>query len=171
MTAGLDIREARTPEDFDAVRDLCWDYRDFLLELGPKDAAIVRHFYPRDGYAKVMARLETDHAPPSGSVKLARLDGAAVGCGMLHRLEPGTAEIKRVYVRDAARGRGAGRALMQALIAQCRDMGFRRILMDTGKPLTTATALYLSMGFRLRGPYQPVPDLAKDHLIFFQMDL
>jgi GNAT superfamily N-acetyltransferase len=76
-----------------------------------------------------------------------------------------------VFVRDEARGIGAGRALIQALIDQCREDGFERILMDTGTPLKAAQNLYLSMGFRLRGPYQKMPDIAKDRAIFFEMDL
>ena len=39
------IIEANTPEQFDAVRELCWEYRTFLLGLGQIDAKIVRTFY------------------------------------------------------------------------------------------------------------------------------
>lgn len=167
----LTITDPASPADYDAIRALCWEYRDFLLTLGGADAEIVRTFYPEETYARVMARLETDHAAPAGGAKLVRLDGATVGCGMFHRLAPDAAEIKRVYLRDSARGRGAGRALMEALVAQCRADGYARILMDTGLPLTAARDLYLSMGFRLRDPYQEIPDTARERLLFFEMQL
>ncbi|MEX5729562.1 ribosomal protein S18 acetylase RimI-like enzyme [Rhodovulum iodosum] len=167
----LKIKDAETAAEFDDVRLLCWEYRDFLLRLGPADADIVRAFYPKDKYASIMERLEQEHAPPAGALKLALKDGAPVGCGMYHTLMPGTAEIKRVYVRENARGLGAGRELMLALVAQCRASGFSRIFMDTGVPLEAAQRLYLSMGFKLRGPYQEIPESVRDRLIFFEMYL
>lgn len=167
----LNIVTPETPEQFDAVRDLCWDYRAFLMGLGGEDEIIVRHAYPEDKYTRILASLETLHMPPNGAVRLALLDGRPVGCGMSHRLFPEVAEIKRVYVRDEVRGCGAGRAIMEALIAQCRAEGYRRILMDTGKVLTAAQTLYLSMGFQYRGPYQEVPDIARNRMVFLEMAL
>ena len=90
---------------------------------------------------------------------------------MFHALEPGVAEIKRVFVNDKARGTGAGCAIMLALIEQCRDDGYGYIRMDTGKPLEAATRLYLSLGFKLRDAYSDIPEVAKDHLLFFEMAL
>ncbi|MGV6848131.1 MAG: GNAT family N-acetyltransferase [Marinibacterium sp.] len=167
----LTITEPRGAEDLDAVRALCWDYRDFLKGLGGQDAEIVTYAYPPEKYAALMDNLETTHAPPSGGIRLARLDGAAVGCGMFHTLSPGTAEIKRVYVAPHARGTGAGRAIMTTLIDACRHQGFQRILMDTGQPLKAAQQLYLSLGFQLRGAYWDVPDFARGRLVFFEMAL
>jgi GNAT superfamily N-acetyltransferase len=169
--SGIEIRAPQTADEVDALRQLCWDYRTFLLNLSPFDAEIIQLFYPEDKYAALMAQVETEHALPDGFLRLAFKDGSAVGCAMVHTLAPGTAEIKRVFVSDPARGTGAGRALMQDLVAECRAMGFQRILMDTSKPLKAAQSLYLSLGFSARGPYQPIPEMAKDHLLFFEMEL
>jgi hypothetical protein len=43
--------------------------------------------------------------------------------------------------------------------------------MDTSKPLEAAQRLYLSMGFKRRGPYQDVPPIAEGHMLYFEMDL
>lgn len=169
--SGLEIRAPESAADFDSIRALCWEYRAYLLTLPPAAQAIVRKVYARDRYAAILDRIEVIHAPPDGVIRIALLAGAPVGCGMAHRLSPDTAEIKRVFVRDVARGKGAGYAMMQSLIAGCRDQGFRRILMDTGNELKAAKSLYLSMGFRLRGPYQKMPPEAEGHLLFFEMDL
>lgn len=167
----LDIVTPNTPEQFDAVRDLCWQYRDFLMTVSPESRVIAETFYPEDKYAAVMAALETDHVPPRGGLRLALKNGQPVGCGMYHALEPGVAEIKRVYLTEDARGIGAGHALMTALIGQCRAEGYRLIRMDTGKPLTAAQALYDAMGFERRGPYYEVPPIADGFLCFFEMAL
>ncbi|WP_425043907.1 GNAT family N-acetyltransferase [Primorskyibacter sp. S87] len=167
----LDIIEPSTPDQLNAVRRLCWDYRDFLLSVEPSDKEVTATFYPRDKYAELMERLEQEHARPNGAIRLARKDGNPVGCGMFRTLEPGTAEIKRVFVNEAARGTGAGFAIMTNLINQCRADGFNRILLDTGSELVAAQRLYQSMGFTLRGPYYDVPDIAKDVLVFYEMQL
>nr|WP_170572128.1 GNAT family N-acetyltransferase [Ruegeria atlantica] len=167
----LRIIEPRTPNHFNEVRRLCWEYRDFLLTLDEKSVRVVKTFYPRDVYAQLLDEIEVEHAPPAGGVRLALMNGQAVGCGMFRTIGPGVAEIKRVFVSDVARGTGAGYAVMMSLIDQCRKQGFDCIRMDTGKPLEAATRLYLSMGFQLRDAYSEVPEIAKDTLLFFEMPL
>lgn len=167
----LDIREATTAGEIDAVRALCWAYRDVLLALGGKDAEAVLHFYPEDKYADLMARLPEIHARPGGTIKLGLLDGQPVACGMSHTFQPGVAEIKRVYVAPEAQGQGAGRAMMEALIAQIRADGFQRIWMDTGAKLETAVRLYKRLGFKRRGLYQEVPEELADLLVIFEMEV
>lgn len=167
----LNIIEPETPDQLNAVRRLCWDYRDFLLTLDEQSVQIVQTFYPREKYARLMDAIEVDHAPPSGGIKLAVVGDEPIGCGMFHTIAPGVAEIKRVFVTDAARGTGAGRAIMLSLIETCRDLGFDHIRMDTGKPLEAATRLYLSLGFQLRDAYSEIPEIARDHLLFFEMSL
>lgn len=169
--AHFEIREATAPGDIDAVRALCWAYRDVLLALGGRDAEAVLHFYPEDKYADLMARLPELHARPGGSIKLGLLDGQPVACGMSHTFAPGVAEIKRVYVAPDAQGQGAGRAMMEALITQVRADGFQRIWMDTGAKLETAVRLYDRLGFRRRGPYQEIPEDLLGSLVFFEMEI
>lgn len=167
----LTIVRPKTPEQFDAVRALCWEYRDFLVSLGGRDAEVVLYAYPQDKFERLMQSLEAQHAPPDGGIRLALVNGSAVGCGMFQCIGDQTAEIKRVFVRDIARGTGAGRALMEALIADCRALGFKRILMDTGSALTAAQKLYQSLGFVPRGPYSALPKSILDGLVFFEMNL
>ena len=167
----VEIIEATTQDHFDTVRDMCWEYRDFLLGMGPGFVELIELFYPKPAYTALLKELETKHARPGGTVKLALHAGVPVGCGMSHTLKPGVAEIKRVYIRETARGLGAGRAIMEALVAQIREDGFHRILMDTGLPQVAAQKLYLSMGFRLRGPYEEMPPITEGKMVFFEMDL
>lgn len=167
----LQLVQPSTQTEFDLVRQLCWNYRDYLCALSPFDRQIVETFYPIPKYTRVLDQIETDHTPPNGDACLALRDGQPVGCGMYHQIFSDTAEIKRVFVTDAARGTGVGCAIMQALIASARDQGFNRIVMDTSKPLKAAQKLYLALGFHSRGPYQDVPEIAADHLLYFEMDL
>jgi GNAT superfamily N-acetyltransferase len=70
-----------------------------------------------------------------------------VGCGALRVLEPGTAELKRMYVSPLVRGRGLGRRLLEALEAEAQKLGVRRLVLETGVRQTAALALYRAAGF------------------------
>jgi GNAT superfamily N-acetyltransferase len=155
----------------EAFRRLNWAYRDFLLALPPPDVEMVRHAYPEEKYRAILAAADTENRPPRGIMRLALREGEPVGCGTVQSLGSGDAEIKRVYVAEAARGLGLGRRLMAQLVEDCRALGFRRILMDTGRLLGSAIALYDAMGFRRRGPYQDMPPGAEEVMIYFEMPL
>ncbi len=70
-------------------------------------------------------------AAPDGAFLVGSEDGKAIAIGGLRRLEDGVCEIKRMYVIPEARSRGAGRALLQALLTSGRparlDLRLRRL--------------------------------------------
>ena len=94
--------------------------------------------------------LDASVSPPLGTFLVAHLHGEAVGCGGL-RPSPtgdrGVAEIKRMYVAPAARGRGVSRALLVALEEAAADLGYRRVILETGTRQHEAMALYESAGY------------------------
>jgi len=86
-------------------------------------------------------------SPPAGAFRLIWEDGAAVACGGVKRLDAVTAEIKRMYVVPAARSRGHARRLLAGLEAAARELGYRRVRLDTGPRQPHARALYESEGY------------------------
>ncbi|MDG4648050.1 GNAT family N-acetyltransferase [Roseibacterium sp. SDUM158017] len=167
----LRIVEPRGEAEMAAFRALNWDYRAFLLSLPAPDDAAVLAAYPEEKYRAVLDAAGTANRPPRGMMRLV-LDGdRPVGCGTIQTFAPGDAEIKRVFIAPAARGKGAGRRLVEQLVADCRELSFRRILMDTGRGLTAAQALYDAMGFVRRGPYHDAPEDIARLLVFYEMAL
>jgi putative acetyltransferase len=79
------------------------------------------------------------------------LGGRAVGCGAWQALEPGVAELKRMYVRPAFRGRGIARQLIVALEEEALAAECPVLRLETGTYLPAAIALYRSAG------YTPIP--------------
>ena len=75
-------------------------------------------------------------------------DERAVACGGLRPLAAGVAEIKRMFVTEAARGRGHGRALLAELERRARDAGYDRVRLYTTEVLREARALYDDAGYR-----------------------
>ncbi|HYO35249.1 MAG TPA: GNAT family N-acetyltransferase [Geodermatophilus sp.] len=88
-------------------------------------------------------------------------DGTAVGCGALRALGGGAAEVKRMYVVPAARGRGVSTLLLAGLEAAARDRGWTTLRLETGPRQPEAIALYERAGYRAIpafGTYVEAPD-------------
>ncbi|RBY88681.1 GNAT family N-acetyltransferase [Blastococcus sp. TF02A-26] len=75
-------------------------------------------------------------------------DGTPVGCGALRPIGPGVAEIKRMYVVPAARGRGVSRAVLAALETAAVARGWTTVRLETGTRQPEAIGLYESAGYR-----------------------
>ena len=106
-----------------------------------------------DPAASVSADPE-EMTPPHGAFLVVRDDdGTAIGCGGVKLLDAKTAEIKRMWLAPAARGRGLGRALLVALEQAARDLGATEGRLDTNATLESALALYRRHGWREVGAY------------------
>ena len=89
--------------------------------------------------------------------------GIAVGCGAVRLLDSETAELKRMYVAPLARGTGLGRRLVEALEAEARTLGVRRLVLETGTRQHAALGLYRASGFHsipLFGEYCLSPEMS-----------
>lgn len=82
-----------------------------------------------------------------GRILMADLDGQIVGTVALIREAPDRYELAKMAVADAAQGRGVGRALGEAAVAQARALGARRLVLESNRRLAPALALYRSLGF------------------------
>jgi putative acetyltransferase len=104
---------------------------------------------------------------------IARLNGEAVGCGGV-ALFGDYAEVKRMYTRAAARGRGVGKALLASVEVEACKAAIRVLRLETGVYQTAAIGLYEHWGFRRRGPFGHYADLPPHNIatsVFYEKRL
>ena len=97
------------------------------------------------------------YRPPRGRFLVAWSDDLPVACVSLRPLEATTAEVKRLWVHDSARGQGLARRMMTAIEDEARAMGVQRLKLDTNSALTAALALYRATGWHDTAPYTGAP--------------
>jgi putative acetyltransferase len=96
-----------------------------------------------------LADLTTFYTPPRGRLLLAWLDGEAAGSVGVAVTSERTAEMKRLYVRPAARGHSLGELLARAALRAAGDLGCHTLWLSTMPgPMDTAIGLYQRLGFR-----------------------
>lgn len=89
---------------------------------------------------------ESEVSGANGVFLVASFDAIDVGCGAVRVLD-GAGEIKRMYVREAGRGRGVGRGILERLEAEALARGAHRLRLEMGDSQPHAEALYRSAGF------------------------
>jgi GNAT superfamily N-acetyltransferase len=105
-----------------------------------------------------LAGLPGDYASPAGRLLLAYDNDQLIGCVALRRHDVRTCEMKRLFLRPAARGKGVGRILVNRLIAEAREIGYQRMVLDTlPGTMDKAIEIYRSIGFRNIEPYYNNP--------------
>lgn len=133
MTGAAPLELRPTPYDDEVVR---------ALEAQVQQE-YVRRYGGRDDTATDPAQFE----PPDGVFLVGWVGAEPVATGALRRHDPDTAEIKRMYVVEAARGRGHARTVLAELERIAAAAGYRRIVLETGMRQPEAMALYASSGY------------------------
>jgi putative acetyltransferase len=110
------------------------------------------------GFDRELDGLPGEYAPPDGRLLLAAFSSQVAGCVALHKLEQEICEMKRLYVRPQFRGKGLGRILAERVVAAAKEIGYKRLRLDTVAPvMRDAVTLYRQLGFREIAPYRENP--------------
>jgi GNAT superfamily N-acetyltransferase len=141
------LRPAR-PEEIEEVRTL---FREYAASLETPLCFTT--------FEQELAELPTCY-------ELILVDSTLNSCVAMRPWADGAAEMKRLYVRPEARGKGLGKQLTEAVIQAAMDRGYRSIRLDTLPKLTTAIAMYRRMGFQEIANYNgnPIPGV-----LFFEL--
>lgn len=151
-------------DHIEEVRPLLVEYTDMLVAGDPDFAAYLKV----QNFTAELKDLAFKYGEPGGRFYLAYRNGEAAGCIGLRKLDEESCEIKRLYVRPAFRGEGLGRYLTERVVADAREIGYRRVLLDTLPFLTTAIAMYRNMGFEMIESYNGNP---MENLVYLKLEL
>jgi len=108
-------------------------------------------------------------ARPDTTVFIAREGGKAVGCGALRRHDGGIGEVKRMYTVPECQGKGVGGRILEAVLAQARQEGLNRMVLETGDRHPAAWRVYERAGFKRCGPVLDYPDSSWS--VFYELEL
>lgn len=100
----------------------------------------------------------SDFEAPDGAFLVGYEEGEPVACGGVCRYDERTAEIRRLYVVPAARGRGLSRAVLAGLEDAARRLRYDAVRLETGNRQTEAIGLYEAAGYRPIARYGPYVD-------------
>ncbi|MEV0690387.1 GNAT family N-acetyltransferase [Streptomyces sp. NPDC050388] len=112
---------------------------------------------PAELEREIAAPSGADLVPPRGHLLVARYAGEPAGSAGVRLLDAATAELTRVFLHEAMRGKGGAALLVGAAEEAARASGATRLILDTRSDLVEARALYARLGFTETEPHNSVP--------------
>ena len=103
-------------------------------------------------------------------------ENRVIGGGAIRRYDDETIELKRVFVHTEYQGRGIGTRLVALLMEWAVELGYKKMVLETGELLAESCAVYKKLGFQVipnYGPYEDMPEslcMAKDLKSWRQTD-
>jgi carbonic anhydrase len=151
-----------TANDTDAIEQVRQYFRNYAAWLG------VDLSY--QNFDQEMASLPGAYSAPEGRLFFAEVDGRPAGCVGVRPLPDSDSlcEMKRLYVEPGMRGHGVGNALAMKAIKAAKEIGYRRLIIDTLPSMRMAVKLYRELGFTETPAYYKTP---VEGTMFLTLDL
>ena len=139
---------AHTENDFEEGRVIFREYADALgVDLSFQD------------FEKELEAIQVQYNKPWGVLILVYLNETPIACIGVRGSDEKSAELKRMYVKSPYRGQGIGVELLKRSLEIAKDLGYKKIRLDTLGNMVKAQELYKSFGFYIIPPYRfnPIP--------------
>lgn len=143
MEQSFVYKTAHTANEFEQARILFKEYADALgVDLSFQD------------FEKELQTNHVQYNKPDGGLVLVYVNEHPIACVAVRRSDGETAELKRMYVRSEYRGHRIGVELLERSLSIAKDLGYKKIRLDTLENMTKAQELYKSFGFYVIPPYR-----------------
>lgn len=147
----------QTAADYEIGKELFIEYAQSLgFDLGFQ------------GFDEELEQIQKKYGTPEGALILAWHEQKAVGCVGIRKLDDGTAELKRLYVKPDYRKFKLGEELMILSIQEAKKLGYPALKLDTLASFTPAVNLYKKLGFQEIEPYNYNPF---DNVVYMELKL
>ena len=140
------------------------EYTDMLI----KDEPRFTEYLGIQNYDDEIKHLEHKYALPDGRLYIVFCGGIPAGCIGMRKLDGESCELKRLYVKPAFRGNGIAGKLVDRILTEAKEIGYRFVYLDTFPFLTTAIAMYKRRGFYEIPCYNDCPIEAT---VYMRLDL
>jgi len=168
MAETITIHEAKGPLEVAAFGGLISEYTAWCRERYKDDPWLVEMAFSHQGLDAELLNLEGLYGPPNGRMLIAEDSRDILGGVAFKRIDADTCEMKRMFVRTIAAGRGLGRRLCQALIDTAARDGYKMMRLDTTRDMVEAIGLYRSFGFEDCPPFVDYPEKMRPMVLFMQ---
>jgi ribosomal protein S18 acetylase RimI-like enzyme len=144
----VQISPVRTKDQANSVYTLAYEFIDWLRGRYPEMESEINTYLEHQKFDEQIRNVLVHFTPPKGECLLAVNDDVPVGILMLKDLGNGICEMNRMFVRDSARGLGAGRSLVASLKVRATEMGFQTMILSALPRHYEAISLYQASGFK-----------------------
>jgi GNAT superfamily N-acetyltransferase len=148
----------------DEIKALFDEYTKTLIEGNSE----FKKYLEKQNYSHETENLEEKYGLPYGRLYIVLFDGSVAGCIALRKIDECNCELKRLFVKPEFRGNKIGTILLERIITEAKEIGYKHILLDTLPFLTTAIKMYKKAGFYEIESYNNSP---MDNLIYLKLDL
>ena len=160
----MDIKTVYGYEHKEEIKTLFGEYTNMLVEneSGFKDYLKIQN------YDEELEHLESKYGLPYGRLYLVYCDGEPAGCIAFRKIDEWNCEMKRLYIRPSFRGQHIGKYLVNKIIEDAKEIGYKYMLLDTFPFLKTAIHIYEGCGFYEISSYNNSP---MNNLVYMKLDL
>jgi len=129
-------------------------FQNFELEL----CSLPGKYSTENGGALYLARISSSPLTTASTSEEASTTSEVIGCAALRAFNAShICELKRLYIAPRSRGLGAGRKLLECVIARAKDLGYKEMLLDTLPSMVEARKMYEKYGFEECEKYYDSP--------------
>ncbi len=165
------IHDAGSPLEVAAFGGLISEYVAWCRERYKTEPWLVEMAFSHQGLDAELLSLTELYAPPNGRMLIAEDAYEILGGVAYKRIDAQTCEMKRLFVRTTANGRGLGRKLCEALMQAAGREGFKTMRLDTTRDMVEAIGLYRSFGFKDVAPFTEYPQRMRPMMLFMERAL
>lgn len=165
------IIPADNEEHCEHVRQLMQSFFNWHLRRHTEDEQLIREYFDKLAFEKELRDLPGKYGPPDGALLLAYYGDEPAGCVGLKKLDAESCEMKRMFVYERFQGFGVGRRLAVEIVNSARELGYKKMKLDTSHRQREAQQLYESIGFAACEPFYEMPDAVRYWLVFKELIL
>jgi len=160
----MDLAVRSAYKDKEEILQLFKEYTDSILAEGEDVVACLKS----QNYDDEISEIEEKYGLPKGRLYIASIDKKSVGCVALKKVDDEYCEMKRLYVRPGNRGKHIGKKLVEQIISDAKDIGYKHIRLDTFPFMESAIKMYKNYGFYEIEKYNDNP---APTAVFMQLDI